>query len=94
MGKKIGSIYKYSQSQLSTPPFKEPVLSSSASQKLSYTKLTMTSVSYVIYKKQSNSVLCSPNTTQNYLNTTNNDNIKSCETPRKQLYHYNHFKSK
>ena len=43
----------------------------------------MTSVSYIIYKKQSNPVLCSPNTTQNDLNTTNNDNINSCETPRK-----------
>ena len=36
--------------------------------------------------KKKHSVLCSQNTTQNSLNTTNNDDIQSCETTRKQNY--------
>ena len=40
-------------------------------------------VSYVIDKKY-NSVLCSQNTIHNDLNITNNNDVQSCETPRKQ----------
>ena len=83
MGKAIGKICQHRQSQLSTLSIKEPVLSYSASQTSSSTSLTRTLVSSVIDKKQTNSVLCSQNTIQNDLNITNNDNIKSCETPRK-----------
>ena len=86
MGKDIGRIYKHNQSQLSTPSIKAPVISSSASQTSSYIELSITSVSSIIYKKQTNSVLCSENSIQNNLNITNNDNIQSCETQIKQNY--------
>ena len=85
MGKDILRIYKHSQSQLSTTSIKAPVLSYSDDQTSSYIELTITSVSSVIDKKQTNSVLCSKNSIQNDLNITNNDDIQSCETPRKQL---------
>ena len=49
-------------------------------------ELKTTSISYVIYKEQTNSVLCSQNTIQNDLNIKNNDDINSCETTRKQNY--------
>ena len=84
--KDIGRNYKHIQYQLSNPSIKEPVLSSSYFQTSSYTKLKITSVSSVIDKKQTNSVLCSQNTIQNDLNITNNDDMQSCETPIKQNY--------
>ena len=83
MGKAIRQISKHSQSQLSTQSIKEPILSSSYSQASSSTALTRPSVSSVIYKEKTNSVFCSQNTIQNDLNITNNDDIKSCETPGK-----------
>ena len=52
MGKYTGKIYKHSQSQISNPPIKAPVLSSSASQTSSSIELTITSVSSVIEEKQ------------------------------------------
>ena len=84
MGKDIGRIYKHVQSQLSITSIKEPVISSLASQTSSSIELTITSVSSVIDKKQTNFVLCSQNTIQNDLNITNNDDMKSRETPRKK----------
>ena len=77
MGKDIGKIYKHSQYQLSNPSIKEPVVSSSDSQTSTSIKLTITSVSSDIDKKQTNSILCSQNTTQNDLNITNNEDVKS-----------------
>ena len=47
MGKDTGRIYKYSQSQLSTPSFKAPVCSSSDSQTSSSIELKTTSVTSV-----------------------------------------------
>ena len=84
MGKDIRRIYKHSQSQLSTPSFKAPVRSSSASQTSSAIELTTTYVPSVRDKNQNNSVLCSQNNIQNDVRITNNDNIQSCETERKQ----------
>ena len=75
MGKDIGQNLKHSQSQLSTISIKEPVLSSSDSSTSYSIELTITSVSSVIDKKQTNSVLCSKNVTQNDLSITNNDYI-------------------
>ena len=75
MGKDIGQNFKHSQSQLSTISIKEPVLSSSDSSTSYSIELTITSVSSVIDKKQTNSVLCSKNVTQNDLSITNNDYI-------------------
>ena len=51
MGKDIGRIYKYSQSQISTFSLKAPVSSSSDPQTSSAIKLTTTSVPYVTDKK-------------------------------------------
>ena len=85
MGKDIGHIYKHSQSQISTPSIKAPFISYSASQTSSSIELTITSVSSVIYNKQTNCVFCSKNTIQNDLNITNNDDIQSCETQRKTI---------
>ena len=84
MDREIGRIYKHGKSQLSNLSIKEPIFSSSASQKSYSIKLTITSVSYVIYKEQTDSVLCSQNIIQNDLNITNNDSIHSCEIPRKK----------
>ena len=80
MGKDIGRIYKYSQSQLSTSSIKAPVSSSSEPQTFSAVKLTTTSVPSITDKHQNNSVLYSQNATQNYAKITNNDDIQSCET--------------
>ena len=85
MDKDTGQIYKHSQPHLSTPSIKAPVLSSSASQTSSFIELIITSVSSVTDKKHTNYVLCSKNSIQNDLNTTNNDDIQSCETQRKKL---------
>ena len=80
MGKDIGSIYKNSQSQISTPSLKAPVFSSLASHTSSAIELTTTSVSDVKDKKQNNYVLCSQNIIQNDVSIINKDNIQSCET--------------
>ena len=86
MGKDIDGIYKHSQSQLSTPSIKKPVFPYSASQTSSSINSTRTCVSSIIDKDQTDSVLCSQNTTHNYLNITNNNNIHSCDTPGNQHY--------
>ena len=86
MGKDIGRIYKHSQSQLSILSFKEPVSSSSAPQTSSSIKLTTTYVPSVRDKKQNNSIFCSKNSIHNDVSITNNDNMQSCETARKQHY--------
>ena len=52
MGKDIEQIYKHSQSQLSTPSIKTPVISYSNSQTSSSIELTITSVSSVIDKNK------------------------------------------
>ena len=82
MGKDIGHIYKHSQCQLSTSSIKKPVFLYSASQTSSSIKLTITCVSSVIYKDQTDYGFCSQNTIQNDSNITNNDDTHSCETPR------------
>ena len=51
MGKDIGQFYKHSQSQLSTPLIKAPVILSLASQTPSSIELTITSVPFVREKK-------------------------------------------
>ena len=86
MGKDIGKIYKYSQSQLSTSSLKAPVSSSSDPQTSSAIGLTTTSVPSVRDKNQNNYVLYSQNTIHNDASITNNDDIQSCETARKQNY--------
>ena len=86
MSKDIGQIYKHSQSQLSTSSLKAPVSLSSDTQISSAIKLTTTPVPSVTDKNQNNSILYSQNTIQNDASTTNNDNIQSCETARKQHY--------
>ena len=75
MGKEIGKIYKYSQSQLSTLSLKAPVSSSSDTQASPAIKLTTMSFPSVRDKNQNNSVLYSQNTIQNYASITNNDGI-------------------
>ena len=85
MGKDIGRIYKYGQSQLSTFPLKAPVSTSSDTPKLSAIELTTTSVSSIGDENKNNYVLYSQNTIQNYARITNNDDIRSCETSRKKL---------
>ena len=85
MGKDIQKIYKHSQSQLSNPSIKAPVLSYLASQTSSSIELTITSVPSVTDKKQTNPVLCSEDSIKNYLSITHNDNIQYCETQRKKL---------
>ena len=94
MGKDIGRFYRHSQSQLSTPSIKKTTLSSLAYQTSSSVKSTITYLSYIIDKEKTDSVLCSQNSIHNYLNITNNYDIKSCETPRKTLQHSNHLYSK
>ena len=85
MGKDIGKVYKHSQSQLSTSSLKEPVSSSSAPQTSSAIERTKTSVPSVTDKNQNNYVLCSQDTIHNDVSTTNNNDIHSCETARKQF---------
>ena len=55
MGKYIGNVYKYSQSQLPTSSFKELVRPYSTSQTSLYIELTTTSAPAVRDKNQSNS---------------------------------------
>ena len=86
MGKNIGRIYKYSQSQLSTSSIKASVSSSSDYQTSSAIKLTTMSVPSIRDKHQNNSVLCSQKTIQNDASIKNNDDIQSCETARKEIY--------
>ena len=86
MGKDIGRIYKHSQYQLSTSSLKAPVSSSSEPQTSSAIELTTTSVPSATDKHQNNYVLYSQNTIQNDATITNNDDIQSCETAKKQNY--------
>ena len=65
---------------------KAPVSSSSEHQTSPAIELTTTSVTYLTEKHQNNSFLYYQNTTQNDANITNNDDIQSCETHRKQNY--------
>ena len=65
---------------------KTPISSSSEPQKYSAIVLTTTSVPSVTDKHQNNSVLYSQNIIQNDATITNNDNIQSCETAKKQNY--------
>ena len=83
MSKYIGRIYKHSQSQLSTFLFKTPVRSSSEPQTLSSIELTTTYVPSVRGKKKKKSVLCSKNSIHNDVSITNNNDIQSCESERK-----------
>ena len=83
MGKYIGRIYKYSQSEISTSSLKAPSSSSSAPQTPSGIESIKKSVPSVRGKNQNNSVLYSQNTIQNDTSITNNDNIQSCETAKK-----------
>ena len=86
MGKGIGRIYKHSKSQLSTSSLKAPVSSSSEYQTSSAIKLKTTSVPSARDKHQNKFVLYSQNTIHNDVTITNNDNIQSYETPKKQNY--------
>ena len=86
MGKYIGRIYKYSQSQISTFSPKAPVGSSSASQIPSAAESTTTPVPYVRDKNQNNYVLYSPNIIHNDVNITNNDDVQYFETEGKNNY--------
>ena len=79
-------MYKHSQSQLSASSLKAPASSYSEPQASSAIKLTTTSVPYVTDKNQNNSILYSQNIIQNYATITNNDDIKSCETAKKNNY--------
>ena len=91
MGKDIGQIYKYSQSQLLTLSIKAPVISYSESQTSSAIKLTTTFVPSITYKHQNNSVFCSQNTIQNDATITKNDDIQSCETKKTKILTYQQF---
>ena len=84
MGKVIGRIYKYSESQLSTLSLKASVSSSSDPKTSRAIELTTTSIPSVRDKNQNNYVLYSQNTIQNDASITNNDVIQSYETERKQ----------
>ena len=84
MGKDIGRIYEYGQSQLLTLSLKTPVSSSSKPQTSSAIELTTTSVPFVTDKHQNHYVLYSKNTIQNDATIIKNDAIQSCETPKKQ----------
>ena len=86
MGKDIGQIYKHSQYQFSTLLLKTPVSSSSEPQPSSYIELTTMFVPSETDKHQDNSVLCSQNTIHNDATITNNSDIQSYETPKKQNY--------
>ena len=86
MGKDIGQIYKHSQSQLLTSSIKAPVSLSQESQTSSAIKVTTTSIPSIIYKHQNNYVLCSQNTIQNDETITNNYDIQSCGTTKKQKF--------
>ena len=79
------NIKTYS-TKLSNPSIQAPLLSYSASQTSSYIESTSTSVPSITVEKQTNSVLCSENSTQNNSSIRNNDNIKSCETRRTKIY--------
>ena len=90
MGMDIGWIYKYSKYQLSTSSLKAPVSSSSDLQTSSAIKLTTTPSPSVRDKNQNKYVLYSQITIQNDASITNNDDIKSCDTERKKIYHSSH----
>ena len=85
MGKGIGRIYKHSQYQLSTSSLKALVRSSSESQTSSAIEITTASVPSARDKHQNNSVLYSQNNIKNDATITNNDNIQSCNTAKKNV---------
>ena len=82
MGKDIGKIYRYSQSQISISSLNVPVSSYSDPQTSSSIELTTTSVPSMTDKHQNNYVLYYQNTIQNDATITNNDNTQSCETKK------------
>ena len=83
MEKDIGRIYKHSEYQISTFFSNAPVSSSSEPQISSAIELTTTCVPSATDKHQNNSILYSQNTIHYDATITNNDDIKSCETPQK-----------
>ena len=91
MGKDIRSFYKHIQCKISTLSLKAPVSSSSEPQTSSAIELTTTSFPSVIEKNQNNSVLYYQNTIQNDATITNNDDIQSCETQKKQIIEFQLF---
>ena len=93
MGKDIGRIYKYSQSQLSTSSVKEPVSSYSDPQTSSDIQSTTTSFPYVGDKDQNNSVLYYQVTIQNDASIRNNDNMQSFEISRKKIISFQPLKT-
>ena len=80
------NLQKNGQYQLSTTSIKSPVSSSSYYQTSSSIELTITYVSFIIDKNQTNSVLWSKNSIQNDLNITSNYNIQSYETQKRHYY--------
>ena len=85
MEKDIGRIYKHSQYQLLTFSIKAPVSSSSERQTSPAIELTTPSVPSATKKHQNNSIFYSQNTIQNDATITNNDDIESCETPKRKM---------
>ena len=79
MGKEIGHYFKYSQTKISTPTLKKPVLSTSAAHTSSASNLIRTFISSQLDNEDSTSI-------KNKNNTSNTDDIHSCVTPRKQNY--------
>ena len=77
MFKDIVRLYKYERLKKSTPTFKRPVLSSSASHASSARNSTRTSISSQLDNKDITQ-------NQNNNNTSNTDDIQSCVTPLKQ----------
>ena len=80
--KTLNKMFKRGQYQLSTPPIKALISSSSEPQTFSAIKLTTTSVPSIRDKHQNNYVLCSQNTTKNDATISNNDDIQYCETQK------------
>ena len=78
VGKEIGRFYKNNRSKLSTPTFKKPILSSSASHISSASNSTRKSISSQLDNKDINK-----NQIKN--NTSNTDGIHSCVTPRGKI---------
>ena len=83
MGKDIVQIYKYNQYQHSTTSIKTPVISFSDSQTSSSIELTITSVPYGIDKNKPILFYVPKILSRMILSITNNDDIQSCVTQRK-----------
>ena len=77
MVKDIGRLHKYNQPKQSTPPFKKPVLSSSAAHTSSTSNSTRTSILSQLDNKD---IIKN----QNRNNISNTDDMNSCVTPRKK----------